>query len=410
MGPNLPHLNLEEPKRSKLTIFGIALVSLLVLTIPIGVYLATQPTSFLPKAAQTNQPLTVKVSLEAESPSGLQISTQQFFVDIKMHSDIDPANLVVSKISFPTDLIEVTSIATGSAILENSLPQAKWVESSFDNNRGAISLIAGIPNPGIKTDAKISQSYTIARVTFNVKKPGQAKISFEGQSEILRNSDNSNILNIRQDLTLQISSEAGFGKLNGPATPSAQTSIKQPAAPPQFTIITPSGGETFAYFRNVNITWNPSNIDKVTSIDLFLNDSILGSIATNPPNNGFFSWNPSSSLLIPYVNPQNTYQVKVIGTTKDGQKIESPPSGPFSFQADNNLLIVATPSATLIQNIGLIKDNPPAIYKTISEFFSSFNQKEFRNKLYDLNSDGVLNGIDLWILRNILIQNGVINP
>ncbi|OGZ69816.1 MAG: hypothetical protein A3F47_01625 [Candidatus Staskawiczbacteria bacterium RIFCSPHIGHO2_12_FULL_38_11] len=107
----------------------------------------------------------------------------------------DAANLFNAKINFPKDLLEVTSIET------STLSEIKSIEEVYDNNTGTISIVGGVPNPGIKTTG---EGILMATIIMKTKASGSAKITFDASSQILKNSDNSNILSQRDGITISI--------------------------------------------------------------------------------------------------------------------------------------------------------------------------------------------------------------
>lgn len=125
-------------------------------------------------------------------------------VQLLVRSDIDAANLFVAKLQFPADLLEVVSInhpdrtyITNPYIIQN------WIEKSFDNQTGTISLVGGVPNPGFQSD--LSQPAPLmAEITFRTKAVGTATISFTDSSAIYKNADNMDILGIKTPLQVVI--------------------------------------------------------------------------------------------------------------------------------------------------------------------------------------------------------------
>ncbi len=193
-----------------------------------------------------------------------RLSSQQIRVNLLVRSDVAAANLFSAKLQFPADLIEVESIQTGDneegRICAQVITQAcsstdpqickdfptpcdvpegwirvqggrseqvtdpnvkdseginrsnsaldtgsfikNWVEKYFDNKTGEISLIGGVPNPGVQTE--ISQpSLVMATIVFRLKKEGNVKISFDENSTIYSNLDNLNILTVKRDLDVK---------------------------------------------------------------------------------------------------------------------------------------------------------------------------------------------------------------
>lgn len=80
----------------------------------------------------------------------------------------------------------------------------KWLDTSFDNNNGTISLVGGVSDPGYKTEV-LSPPALMAIILFRIKDEGQGKISFNDSSAIYSNKNNINILTIKRDLEVDTS-------------------------------------------------------------------------------------------------------------------------------------------------------------------------------------------------------------
>src|SRR5260221_4264525 len=166
-----PEFNLPPVNKSRKNILSVLLLLFLVLAVGIGVYLTLNPTNFLPQAL-TPLPFQPQTSLNLEK-SPTQVAKDELAVDVVVRSDIDPTNLVATKIKFPSDSLEVKSIATGSA-------KVKWIKENFDNSLGEINLDAGIPNPGLKTNSQSSTNkLTLTTIVFKTKKAQKVDLSLD---------------------------------------------------------------------------------------------------------------------------------------------------------------------------------------------------------------------------------------
>lgn len=88
---------------------------------------------------------------------------------VKINTEGTAINNIDGVISFPSDLMEVTSISTGGSIL------SLWVEQpTFSNSQGIISFNGGIPNPGY-----IGSNGTVLNATIRMKKSGTAALAFQ---------------------------------------------------------------------------------------------------------------------------------------------------------------------------------------------------------------------------------------
>lgn len=118
--------------------------------------------------------------------------------------------------SCTTNFIVTPASAGSEAVVQNNQGQnvttnitsfiKNWVENYYDNQAGTVSLVGGVPSPGFRTQTG-DLGTSMAKITFTVKKVGEATISFDQDSAIYRNSDNTNILNIRKDATVKIMAE-----------------------------------------------------------------------------------------------------------------------------------------------------------------------------------------------------------
>ena len=226
----------------------ILLLLLLLAGLVVGVYLVQQKTNLLPKASflpPPPPPAEVSLSLSPvfknlPDPAPLLQSqevkeeTNGFPVQIKptyqvgdyipvillARSDIDEANLFVSKIKFDKDLLEVISvdmpdIPVGSQAPIITLSFVKnWVEQTFDNNEGTISLTGGVPTPGYKTQLG-DYPGVMSFIIFRAKKEGTAAVSFMEDSQILRNYDNQNILQVKNNTQIVIGQKSVCGESIG---------------------------------------------------------------------------------------------------------------------------------------------------------------------------------------------------
>lgn len=136
----------------------LLLLLLLLAGIGVGVYLVQTKTNLFSKATPVI-PQTPETSFELEAQADISSAFsdttslkivpagQKFRVDIWTRSDIDPVNLFVAKLKFPTDLLKVVEInRRGAQSFINH-----WVDSSYDNNTGDISLVGGVNPPGLLT-------------------------------------------------------------------------------------------------------------------------------------------------------------------------------------------------------------------------------------------------------------------
>lgn len=125
--------------------------------------------------------------------AGTYANGQEFTVDLAFWSPNETVNLLVGKLSFDPSALEVVKIDKGGIIscFVAPCPSLDWIEDTFDNQVGTISLVAGTPSPGLQTTADGSP---FAKVTFKAKKVGITNVAVTDASNIYSNSDNANIL------------------------------------------------------------------------------------------------------------------------------------------------------------------------------------------------------------------------
>ncbi len=147
-------------------------------------------------------------------------------VPIMVRSDVDAANLFAAKINYPVGSLDVLRIETTSSFV------TQWVEATFDNATGQISIIGGVPTPGFKTSGADAQ---MAVVVFKATQTGNFNISFDNASVIYRDSDSSDILGTVNGGTLIVSDTC----LSSPSPSASATPLPTGAASPTPT---PSSG------------------------------------------------------------------------------------------------------------------------------------------------------------------------
>lgn len=395
-----------RPALSKKSIFSVLGLLVLFLGLPLGVYLSISQTNLFSKAAVIAPPASPQASFSLETPKVSVGTGEDFPVTILVRSDIDHANLFVAKVNFPANMLVVETVATGSAQFGSSNQGMiqKWVETTVDNDTGQISLVGGVANPGFKTDIGNSKKAILTTIIFKAKTPGRAVLSIDSSSAIFRNSDQQNILQTKQGLTINI--------VGNPITESNSASSSAGLnSDSNIAVLYPNGGENISYFNPTDIKWNAPEADLV-NIGLILNGEFLGQIASNIANNGQYTWNPQDTLPIGFINPYNTFQIEV-SADEDGQVVSGQSNGPFGITTSKDVNSEATAStqflSTSIEEASDVNHDGKVNLTDLSLLFSNYNkQLNSSNKMIDLNQDGGVNDIDLWYLMNFLIKNSVI--
>lgn len=387
----------------------VSVIGLLVLLLglPIGTYLTINQTDFLPQAAKINKPASPQAGFFLETAKPAVAAGDTFSVSVVVRSDIDEANLFVSKVKFPANLLSVEKVEfeDSKTLSGEEIIPVRVIESSFDNKNGTISLVGSIPNPGFKT-MNNQKKAILAKIVFRSKINGVANLTFDETSAIFRNTDNNNILQSKQSLSINI---LGGRVASTEASLSAQEAIEKTG----LVILSPNGGEVYEYSNPLEIKWLGEEIKDV-SIGILLNNIFLGKIAPNLPNNGVYLWKPVDTLPLSFITPYNTYQIRIDAKTSEGRLASDESNGPFGIVLKKQPRLISTPSADEREVISIEQASDFNRDKKIdfldlsllmSHYNKSLGEKEIK---FDLNRDGGVNDIDLWYLMNFLIKNQVI--
>lgn len=108
--------------------------------------------------------------------SGTYTVGSTFDVSVLVDTNNQEINAVQMQLAFPADKLQLVSPSAGSSIIEIYTTPPR-----FDNSRGTVSIVGGIPN-GVNV-----KSGLISKLTFRVKGVGPATLRFTGESQILLN-------------------------------------------------------------------------------------------------------------------------------------------------------------------------------------------------------------------------------
>lgn len=388
----LPHLVVDEPKRSPWAVAGIAVLSLMVLSIPIGLFLVQQRTQIAPQAAvATPQPesatgIFLESKLSPEAKGGI------IPVDVYVKSAIDPINLAEARLQFDPNLLEIEKIATSAAELGKPIIFNKWLEAKADNVSGKAVIIAGLSNPGIATQGQPGEKVYLATLHLRPKNSGSAVIQPTSDSGIFRNSDNKNIFQSGSDLVLNLT--GGVGESGSEASGKIRNNE------PLIVITSPLVANNYSYFKPIDINWSSFNVDRIAQINLLINGEVFGPIAQNlEANVGQFSWLPQDSLAVAYIQLANTYQIEITGVSKNGE-VAKISSGPFGILGLEEVTGSSPNWETFAQNQLSVND--------ASRLLSGYLVLPLEDKALDFNRDEVINELDFYLLRQNLFQRGII--
>lgn len=388
----LPHLVVEEPKRSKVGIVGVVVLSLLLLGLPVGIYLVSQRTQLSPQAAviPVAPEVISGIFMESKLTSG---AGEAIPVDLYVKSPVDNINLVSSQIKFDPLLVSIERIATNSAELNQVGAFNKWVEVNFDNDKGAAVVIAGTPTPGVKTSGE--EKLYLATMYVKPKKDGAAILQVAPNSEIFRNSDSMNIFKTGNDLALNLTRVSAVE-----STPSATPRTQSRNEEPLLVVTSPVSAQNYSYFKPLDILWSAFNVDRISQINLYVNGEKLGTIAQNlEASEAKFSWQPKETLGLHYIQPSNTYEIEVVGVSEDGE-VAQIRTGPFGILGTENVTGSVPTGASFAQNQLTVTD--------VSRLLAGYLIEPLKDASLDLNKDGALNDLDLYLMKQNMLLRGVV--
>lgn len=392
LAQELPHLVVGEPKRSPAAIGGIIALALMVLAIPVGLFLVQQRTQLAPQAAVVEPAPELSAGIILESKLSPESRGGIIPVDVYIKSLNDPVNLASVKLKFDPAFLAVEKIATSAAQIQETEVFNKWVETSFDNKQGAAAIIAGLPAPGIKTSDHSGGKVYLATINLRPKSPGTTVLQITQDSRLLKNSDNQNIFQSGSDLVLNLTSAV--------AEPSPATSVRPSATQPAIVITSPAAVLNYSYFKPVEIIWSSFNVEVIAQVNLYLNGVFFGPISQNlDPKTGKFTWKPQDSLALPYIQLANTYMIEIVGIGKNGEAVRGM-TGPFGIIGQEEVAGSA-PNPEVFQVNSLTIDD-------VSRLLSNYLILPAQDKALDFNRDEVINELDFYLLKQNLVNRGVI--
>jgi hypothetical protein len=388
---HLPHLVVEDPKRTKAGLAAIAVVSFLMLSIPIGVYLIGSPQRFFSQASQ-DEVQNPQSSIELKAEKSNVAAGDEFIVVVEVRSDIDYINLAQARISYDPKSIAALEVMTGVNEVEEGYFVKEWLSQGFDNNRGQVILVGGVGTPGIVTKPD-EEPRVLAKLRFVALKEGEASLSLD-EATLIKNSDNTNSLKTKKNTLISVrgGDASGIGEI--PATNVGTT------ASGTIELLKPQTGEVYFYFRPLEIQWK-ANVERISSINLAINGEDFANIASDIPNTGTFSWTPSATIPSPYITTSNKFTILIEGKTKDGKIHKTQESQPFGLVTSQNSKLVSTSS-------GLMKESVNGEISDGSKILSNFGLRSKGNEVLDLNGDEVFNGLDLGLLRKALLVKDLV--
>lgn len=381
---NLSPARFSEPKRNS-ALSSLFLLILITALIPLGVYLVGQRTDLIPQAATPIPPVGETILKLNYSQNTINVG-EEFIVQVLIKSDLQPANLISTKINFPKDNLSVKSINLNPGQKEDTgYFLKKWLDYSFDNNSGQINLLASIPPPGLLTKAG-QDKYLLSEITFQPILPGDSKIELAAQSSAVYSfQENLNILKTASPpLELQINGESIQNQTE--STPSAQV----------LELTSPQGGEAYLYNSHIPVIWQ-SKVDDIIQISLLRNDQLQGYIATAEAKVGRYDLIPSQVIAQSLLNPLHSFKLRISSQNSPAQSSQS--KGPFEILNLPSLPSLATSAASLNRITADFKKDGQLNLSDLSVLISNQGADD---KKYDLNHDSFINDIDAWLLYKLI--------
>lgn len=335
----------------------IFLVLILLAGIGLGVYLVGQKTNLFPRAS-VSTPVAPQTSFILNDPQATKAKVvgSEFEVQVWARSDIEPANLFAAKLQFPPHLLEVVGL---DFINRETTFVESWVEDYFDNNAGEVSLVGGVPSPGLTTTN--GPARFMASVIFRVKDAGTAVVLFSDESAIYSNANNINILTIKEPLTALLGTSTALPS----ATPSA--------SPVDYC--TPCSADL-------------SKNGKVSAVDYSISITCISNGISGQDGTG-------RACTVADIDRDGAVTEKDLECVKRQYAALCPTN-------------TASPSPIPTVGSGDGNNDGKVNLADLSMLLSNFNKTSGFPKPIDLNGDGKVNSIDYGLMVQILLKAGVI--
>lgn len=171
-------------------------------------YVYARPRTFLLALALFLLPQTILAATLSLTPANVSVGVgDTFTLTVRVSSSDQAMNASSGTLSFPTDLLRVSSIAKGNSVL------TLWVQDpSFSNTAGTIDWSGVVPNPGYS-----GSGGPVMTVTFVAKRAGTASVSFVSSAVLANDGNGTNILVNANPSSIAISSPSA-----PPAAPAPQ--------------------------------------------------------------------------------------------------------------------------------------------------------------------------------------------
>ena len=491
-------------KSSECGVVQLLLLVILIAGIIAGIYLVQQTQIFTPKASdllpvspETSFSLIQQGKVKCPNilnflpiPCPKDLLDDIVIVNLYARSDIEEANLFSAKLNFPKDLLEILYVQTISArdpdiICSQVVTKAcevfnpqnckdfptpcdvpagwytgqtskdplqtnngfinNWVEQSFDDSSGTISLVGGVPAPGFKSIVS-KESPLMATIFFRVKKEGLGKIDFDDSSTVYSNSNNINILTIKRALEINTSKPSPT-QIPSPTLLQSWNYQKDYSGIQgknnlyYLAYIKSKATYSEASFDGTNWQFSGADSDRNFLIEGFkiapswLSHAVIRWKAPQAGNislNGYFQRccsEPGDFNHKPYtifsIHKNNTelwnketeitdkYNYSLSASVSAGDNIEfwvdaNNDSGWDGTWMDFTISYISSLPVVPLPGSGDGNGDGTVDLRDMSILLTDFNKKENIRKEIDMNGDGIINTLDYVFLRNLLVEKGVI--
>ncbi|MCL5783952.1 MAG: dockerin type I domain-containing protein [Patescibacteria group bacterium] len=355
---------------------------------------STPNPSPLPTSIPTPVPST-SASFSLTSDKSQYTSGELVQVTVAVKSDTDAANLFAAKLKFPADLLQVNKIdlKSDSSFIKN------WIEDDFDNSEGTVSLVGGLPNPGLQTHSGESNTL-MAEITFVTKRTGTATISFNSDSAIYRNSDNENILGLKKEVSFQILPSITITPTSGPVPTispfswqiNAEAVCSNGIKPVQKTRL------FYALWPIGNLVWHNDNFAPGIHNRVISSTDPRNYIYVGLDGEGTGALKPSGTPPNPAISYITFFNPPTWGARWGRADL---PAGIY------NLKFQAPAAWCMSGKLGDINGDGKVDLVDLSTLLSRWNMS-VNGQAVDLNGDGVVNTADYSLMLKVLVDAGII--
>lgn len=285
------------------------------------------------------------------SPSSNSVNVDDSFTVVVYVSTDTAMNSAEATVTFPTHLLQVTSVSQSGII-------SLWAEQpAYSNSKGTVTFAGGLPNPGYT-----GKSGKLISITFKAKAAGKAKVAITGGS-VLENSANANEL-----LTSQGS---GTYTISVPVTPPTNTTpppTTQTSAP---SISSDAQADQSKWYnnRNVSASWQAGAGSKGFSVVFDKNADTVAPENVTTTSASFSNSDVADGTW--YLHVRVKYDQGWSSTTTFRYHIDATPPDPFTIEVlgDPQLKFESKDATSGIDHYEVLLDN--GAFATVSSPYTT---------------------------------------